>query len=351
MDGTKLIHAVNNELEEEVRRILESERKEINHVNFSNQTALSAACYKGNLNVINMLLEHGADPSIGSNPLFEAYNGMHIDVIEWLLDHGLDPNLTNNNGETLLMVAAKEEAPESYLSFTLSKDVFKMLMRRSGVDVNVMDEQGRTLLHLATGRKKHYFLIPFLLKNGADLTRADASGQTVLFHLFDYPFFEDESLVSLAFSRLLRIYVDVNHQDSNGHTVMHQLCIKKAVELVMEDVNPQYYLIYENTNNPKWVSICNFFLQFGPDLSIKDKIGFTVYQLAACDSELFNMFIKHFPKDFHDDELSLLLRMSDFFNTSFDIRHSLGILDGKNYATFTRPVSYLDIPTARAMKI
>ena len=76
------------------------------------------ACISGQYNVIELLLEKGADPNVRDihiflssyyvlyyfywSPLHRAVLWSHISIIKLLLAHGVDPKAADDNGITIL---------------------------------------------------------------------------------------------------------------------------------------------------------------------------------------------------------------------------------------------------------
>ena len=76
-------------------------------------TPLAMACHYRNLDLIKILLEHGANPNTsatkrpGSTPLALACQQGDIAVSRLLLEHGADPNVCGNDGLTPLIRASR----------------------------------------------------------------------------------------------------------------------------------------------------------------------------------------------------------------------------------------------------
>jgi hypothetical protein len=71
---------------------------------------LLKAASRGRTDVVRLLLEHGADPSLSQShygprtPIIEAVEQGNLDMARILLDHGADPN-ARGDGKVLLMLA------------------------------------------------------------------------------------------------------------------------------------------------------------------------------------------------------------------------------------------------------
>ncbi|AEM23266.1 ankyrin repeat-containing protein [Brachyspira intermedia PWS/A] len=105
-------------------------------------TPLMNAVYNGNTNIINMLLENGADINYTNDSdmtplIYAAYKG-NTNIINTLLENGADINYTNYYGMTALMYAA------SYNQFEAVK-----ILLENNADTSITDEDGRTALDWA----------------------------------------------------------------------------------------------------------------------------------------------------------------------------------------------------------
>lgn len=143
---------------------------------------LISAARLGYPEIVQLLLEHGADPNMqmqGSrkNALTEiAYNTAPA-TIQMLLDWGADPNLAGWCGQVPLMQAAR-------LGLT---EIVRMLIEK-GADVNAADDAGSTpLMYVASDAaggedKKTIHAARLLIEHGADVNAVDKDGKTALAH-------------------------------------------------------------------------------------------------------------------------------------------------------------------------
>jgi ankyrin repeat protein len=113
-------------------------------------TPLMRAAKSNDVAVMRLLLEGGADPTLrtgtGAQALMFAAGAARgkpvrdaIDAITLCLDRGADVNAVNDNGQTALHLAVEQ-----------SDDVIKLLAAR-GARLDIKDRQGRTPLDLALG--------------------------------------------------------------------------------------------------------------------------------------------------------------------------------------------------------
>ena len=155
------------------------------------------------LDLIRMLLERGAEPNArtreypperrfitrlgslswvdftGQTPFLRAALAGDVTVMRLLLEHGADPNIPTFEGTTPLMAAAGvnwvvnqtfDEGPEALL------EAVKMCVEL-GNDVNAINSMGLAAIHGAANRGSND-IIEFLAANGARLDVADNVGRT-----------------------------------------------------------------------------------------------------------------------------------------------------------------------------
>ena len=147
-----------------------------------------------NLGLVSILLAHGADPNgslrtpllaryhntgdgqlgAGATPLMRAAKSVDVSAMRVLLDHGADPTLKNRTGTTALMFAAGSARgkPDQDVA-----DAITLCLDRGG-DVNAVNDNGQTALHLAVEQSD--VVIRLLAAKGAKLDIKDRQGRTPL---------------------------------------------------------------------------------------------------------------------------------------------------------------------------
>ena len=173
LGATCIHHAVGKGCSKDVLEKIINHDRDVNVGNKSDITASMVACRKGNKDVINVLLNAGADPNItsenGDTCLHDAVkNGSSKEVLQAIIDHSADLNATNKKNETALMLACGEG----------NKDVIDILLN-SGADVNAKSKNNMTGLMIACC-KGNKDVINVLLNAGADPNIASDNGDTCL---------------------------------------------------------------------------------------------------------------------------------------------------------------------------
>ncbi|XP_071098527.1 uncharacterized protein [Haliotis cracherodii] len=134
-----------------------------------NGTLLHAASRGGNIDIVRHVI---ADFDIntrgwkGHTPLMLAVCGGHTDVVDFLVDHGADVNMMDNDGDGLLHLACEEG------NLKMVKHVI------SYSDINLRDNFGWTPLSMAAVEGK-FAVFKYLKGLGADLTLKDRAGDDV----------------------------------------------------------------------------------------------------------------------------------------------------------------------------
>ena len=155
------------------------------------------------LDTIAALLEHGAQPNArtkeypperrfitrlgslawvnftGQTPFLRAALAGDVTVMKLLLEHGADPNLATDEGTTPLMAAAGvnwvynqtyDEGPDALLAAV-------DLTRSLGNDVDAVNSMGLRAIHGAANRGSNA-IVAYLAEHGARLDAADKQGRT-----------------------------------------------------------------------------------------------------------------------------------------------------------------------------
>lgn len=107
---------------------------DVNYINVHGEQALLHAAWKGKLEAVRWLLEHGAkidrEGKAWSALHYAAFAG-HRDVATYLLERGANPNALSTNGSTPLMMAAREAR----------QDIATALLA-SGARTDIVNEHG-----------------------------------------------------------------------------------------------------------------------------------------------------------------------------------------------------------------
>ena len=155
----------------------------------SGETALMTAVRTGGVDVVNVLLAHGADvtatePSSGQTVLMAAVAEAHPAVAHVLLEHGADVRAQSQAGFTPLAFAVRAgdlESVKLLVAAGASANEKLAIRRRAEIDgsADYMDTpDGTTVLVLAVVNA-HYELATYLLDQGAE-PNADSDGRTAL---------------------------------------------------------------------------------------------------------------------------------------------------------------------------
>jgi hypothetical protein len=128
-------------------------------------TALMMASHNGHMDVMELLIKHGAtvdaQDDYGDTALMKAIARNRTEAARLLLKHGADVNIKNIGGTTALIIAAINKHA------TIMEDLLA-----KGADVNTKDEQGRTALNWSVLRGDHD-AVRILVKHGAKIHPED----------------------------------------------------------------------------------------------------------------------------------------------------------------------------------
>jgi ankyrin repeat protein len=141
-----------------------------------NSTPLHYACREGNIEIVKLLLDFGADIDAKNSystiyPIFDTLSSKKLDntllIIELLIDKGADKDVVDSFGNTLLHQAIEKESMELIEYFI-----------QLGCDVNATERHDKdTPLHYACLQNNRE-MVDYLIINGADKEKLNLYNRT-----------------------------------------------------------------------------------------------------------------------------------------------------------------------------
>lgn len=145
-------------------------------------SAIHLAAFRGDVNLMRILLEHNADVNSqgeAGTPLFQALVAGQADAAFWLLDQGVNVNYQHPNGETALHIAAYVGNAD-LVSALIGQQAQINATTTTGPTDTIPGSppvMGETPLHLAAAYG-HMHVVRTLLAAGADPSIRDITGAT-----------------------------------------------------------------------------------------------------------------------------------------------------------------------------
>jgi ankyrin repeat protein len=170
--------------------------------------------------LVKLLLKHGADVNARDGDLRSSlhlaeYEG-ELEVAQMLLEHKANVNSQDNHGRTPLHLLLEHGIPneDNVVNHVL-------LLLKRGADVNRQDKDNKTPLHLAI-RRARFKLAVILLEHGADSNAGNNNGKTPLHKLSESRtrINDEGNVVNLALI-LLKHGAEVNRRDVVNQTPLH----------------------------------------------------------------------------------------------------------------------------------
>ena len=255
--GTPLHYAAFCGLHDIAKVLATDYPKDVNSRNIDDaSTPLHLSSRKGHVDLVRMLLEHGAGVSAqdkdGWTPLHWALCEGHVNVAWMLVERGADVSVQSKDGWSPLHWASSEGHVEEA----------RMLIER-GANVSAQGKDGRTPLHWALC-DGHVNVALMLVEHGADVSTQANDGRTPLHWA------------------LCEGYVDV----------VRMLIERGAdVSLQAEDGTTPLHLASRNGD----VDVARMLVERGADVSAQAKDRWTPLHWALCDgqADVAQMLVEH----------------------------------------------------------
>lgn len=162
-------------------------------VEYSATRPLSVACYAGNLDIVNLLVSHGATAEYiehtGWSPLREALHRVDpddVEIVKLLLENGADPTIVESDISAVFAAADMWPAPRGDKFYSTGYDaqtaaditqIVILLLGEGSVDTQT--KCGETLLMYAA-RRGNICLAEYLIDRGCDMDIRDNQGKTAM---------------------------------------------------------------------------------------------------------------------------------------------------------------------------
>jgi len=211
----------------------EKNKININEFDVDGNTLLHIACFNGDKNITEYLLNHGAKITEknkkGKTILYSACMAgekYEDSLIQCLLDRGVDINETiyeafDNVNNTVLFYVY-----ENYMDEDLSYNISKFLID-NGIDIHKENERGETILFKACYYSSEK-CVNYLVEHGADINKKNILGNTPLQCTFGsfYEEFDQNDCERLfkIIKYLIKHGADINNRNNDGETPLFWAC-------------------------------------------------------------------------------------------------------------------------------
>ncbi|HSC25016.1 MAG TPA: ankyrin repeat domain-containing protein [Candidatus Babeliales bacterium] len=252
----------------------ENKQITLNKINNKQKTALMHYVKENNEEIVSLLLEHNADPTIQNSKGKTAVSYVKNPKIFLLFINSINNINTNDNkNKNSISYCIKNNTDKDILSLLLiyahNESIILSLLTR-GADINKTNNAGETPLmhHVHSNNEK---IVTLLLNEKADVNMQDKYGNTALMYA------QNESMISLLLNHGANINIRNNIQATplilfvcyNNEKIVTLLLNEKAA-INMQDKDGNTALMYAKNE-----SMISLLLNHGADINIRNNMGTT----------------------------------------------------------------------------
>ncbi|GAW25509.1 hypothetical protein SAMD00023353_0800260 [Rosellinia necatrix] len=242
------VQAARRGLTEMVKFLCEA-RVDTSYKDLLGQTALHKACIFGRMDLVEYLLDKGkafvdAKDKSDRTPLYFAAERGHLDVVNCLLQHGADKNSIDRRYETALFKPAGnghikvvdrllsagtdatkldrwQRTPLRFAAMRGQLEIVRMLLDRTEIKQDIPDCEGRTILHNAAAwlREGQEEIIDIIFQHGANPDARDCDERTAIHAAIEREQGEPPP-TDVLLDRLVRGGVSIEARDKHGRTAL-----------------------------------------------------------------------------------------------------------------------------------
>ena len=291
-DGHSLLHDACEFGSLEIVKILVSVGAGVRVTNGERHTCLHAAAEAGHTEIVRYLVSL---PDVDVNQeTVDSYTALHRavmhverDVVQVLIDAGADIDIQNNEGRSPLLSACVEG----------TFDTVKMLVR-AGAEVRATDDEGVTCLHYAARRRDTETVRYLVGLPEVDVNYGDAHNHTALHRA---ALNADTDVVQV----LIDAGADIDTQNSEeGRSPLHSACVRGALGVVKMLVRAGAGVRATSENGDTCLILAAY---FGHTETVRYLVGFPEVELNYRDTENNYTALQYAMEGKHTDVAQVLM--------------------------------------------
>lgn len=226
----------------------------IHATTYGGKTVLHAAAKSGNLDLVQYLVDRGADDS-DCTALKYAVWAENLELVQYFVEKGTDVYTPPyDNRPTFLECAA----------WIGNLELVQYLVEK-GLDIHAQTRDGKTVLHFAAA-SGNFKMVQYLVEKGADVHTKSRDGETVLHHTIcrSFMLYHNSELVQYLVER----GVDIHAKDWEGRTALH--------------IAAHFVPLHGKADCQRALSLFEYFLNKGADINAVAKDARFSWMPAGC---------------------------------------------------------------------